>query len=411
MATIAVLLDLEESHFLTTFSHARDLRAKGHRVVYLGLPAAAPFAQRQGFEFLPIGADLPAGGPAGGGRPAGAAWFAPLVTGELLDRAFAALRPQLVLLLSLYYPEAIVVGLRYGLPVLMLNPHGWAKSRAEMCEIEITARMLDMKPRVWEALAALLGRAGVHPRSTGDLVELALRIPELVFLPRAFEPPGRLPDPEVVYVGPAVDLERAEDDFPWELLEPGRPLVYCSLGSQGSLAGQVGLRFYREMMAAAAAAPWQLLLAVGRSVDRAVLPPPPANVHLADWVPQLAVLRRADVMVTHGGIGSVKECILMGVPMVALPLMRDQFDSADRLARHGLGLVAGIGRVDAAELASLIREILDDAQMRRRIGRMREEFLRTNDVSLGTRVAEEILARHTGSAFLPQPARHLSHRH
>ena len=405
MATVAMVLDFEDSHFLTTFSLAKDLRGKGHRVVYLGLPAAEPLVRRQGFDFVPIGAGLAAGRPAGGGRLAGAVWFPPLVSGELLDEALAALRPQLVLLLSLYYPEAVVIGLRYGLPVLMLNPHSWAKSRAQMCEIEMTSRMLDMKPRTWEALTALLGRANVRLGSTRDLVEMALRIPELVFLPRVFELPGRPPDPQVYHVGPAVDLERAEDDLPTAILSSGRPLVYCSLGSKTALAGQVGQRFFREIIDAAAGAPWQLLLAVGRDVDRAALPPPPANVHLAAWVPQLAVLRRADLMVTHGGFGSVKECILMGVPMVALPLMRDQFDSADRVARLGLGVVAGIGRVDAAALASLIRSTLADATLRHRVGLMREEFRRANDMSLGSRVVEEILARGAGAEIRPEPAR------
>ncbi len=395
MATIAMVLDFEDGHFFTTFSLAKDLRARGHRVIYLGLPMAEPLARRQGFELVSIGADLAAGAPAAGGRVTGSVWFLPLVTGELLDRALAALRPQLVLLLSFYYPEALVIGLRYGLPVLMLNSHGWAKSRAEMCEIEMTSRMLDMKPRTWEALTTLLGRANVHLRSNLDLVEMALRIPELVFLPSVFELARRPPDPQVFYVGPAVDLDRTEDELPADLLAPGEPLVYCSLCSQVALAGPVGQRFFQEMIDAAAGAPWQLLLAVGRNFDRAARPLP-ANVHLAEWWPQLAVLRRADLMVTHGGMSSVKECILMGVPMVALPLMRDQFDSAERVARHGLGVVAGISRLDAGTLASTIRSILADAPLRRRVGLMREKFRRANDVSSGSQVVEEILARSAG---------------
>jgi UDP:flavonoid glycosyltransferase YjiC (YdhE family) len=76
-------------------------------------------------------------------------------------------------------------------------------------------------------------------------------------------------------------------------------------------------------------------------------------VRVVDKAPQLAVLSRADVMLTHGGLGSIKESLYFGVPMLVFPLRFDQEANARRVHDRGLGVhigrrdrtVEGIGRV------------------------------------------------------------------
>jgi zeaxanthin glucosyltransferase len=60
-----------------------------------------------------------------------------------------------------------------------------------------------------------------------------------------------------------------------------------------------------------------LILSLGAKLDAASFDQAPENVHIFDYVPQLEVLRRADLMLTHGGIGAINECILFVVPMIA----------------------------------------------------------------------------------------------
>lgn len=57
-------------------------------------------------------------------------------------------------------------------------------------------------------------------------------------------------------------------------------------------------------------------------------------------VPQLKVLQHADLFVTHGGLGSVKESINYGVPMLVYPLdlQYDQNGNGLKVEHHGLGL-------------------------------------------------------------------------
>jgi UDP:flavonoid glycosyltransferase YjiC (YdhE family) len=63
----------------------------------------------------------------------------------------------------------------------------------------------------------------------------------------------------------------------------------------------------------------------------------PANLVVCERVPQLSLLRNTHVFITHGGLGSVKEAIMAGVPMLVLPESHDQPYNAMRIRYHGLG--------------------------------------------------------------------------
>ena len=78
-----------------------------------------------------------------------------------------------------------------------------------------------------------------------------------------------------------------------------------------------------------------VVLSVGHDLDPAVLGPLPPNVHVRASVDQRAVLERADVFVTHGGMNSVHEALVTGTPMVVVPQAADQPLVARRLDELG----------------------------------------------------------------------------
>ena len=67
----------------------------------------------------------------------------------------------------------------------------------------------------------------------------------------------------------------------------------------------------------------------------------PRNVRLVEFLPHPAVLRSADVMVTHAGLGSVAAALSFGVPLVCTPIDRDQPLNASRVVSLGAGVLAG----------------------------------------------------------------------
>ena len=81
-----------------------------------------------------------------------------------------------------------------------------------------------------------------------------------------------------------------------------------------------------------------------------------------------------------------------GVPMLAVPMMRDQFDCAERIVHHGLGLRADIERINAAEVSSMLEQLLADESCYARVNAMREEFRRVDAMNAGVDVIEKIVA-------------------
>jgi MGT family glycosyltransferase len=118
---------------------------------------------------------------------------------------------------------------------------------------------------------------------------------------------------------------------------------------------------YRVALAALARLDVRVLLTVGHRVDRTGLEPVPANVHVEPWVEQARVLAEADLVVCHGGSGTVFGALAAGVPLVVTPLFADQFVNGRRVADCGAGLVVEPERGDD----SGARQVLGDRDVPR----------------------------------------------
>jgi zeaxanthin glucosyltransferase len=394
-ATLAIFSDFEEGHLFPSFKLAKDLRARGHRVLYLAPASAEPAVRRQGFELVPVFEQLLDGIERSSQvrKNQASEGFGQLVRGEALDGVMGRLRPDLVLMLSIYCAEALAVHLLYRVPIVLWAPicRPAQVTRAALVESWVSNRLMDLKASDLEATIRVVTASGHRFGSFKDLAALVLRMPELVLLPRAIEMP-EVDDPNLFYIGTGIDPVRVEEPFPWSEIAGGRYLVYGSMGSQGELAPDVTRRFFAAVVGAAAAHPeWQLILSVGKTFDPADLAPVPANLHVSRWVPQLDVLRRADLMVTHGGAGTIKEAILCGVPLVVLPSMRDQFEMARRVVHHRLGVAGSLAAVTAETLAALIAEAATDSLLKERVAAMRQLFLTADESSLGVDVVEAVL--------------------
>lgn len=227
------------------------------------------------------------------------------------------------------------------------------------------------------------------PTTYAQLVSTPL--PELVPFHPAFEfssfdIPGRY------YIGASLDLRRPQIPFDRERLSDDRPLVYCSLGTYLWRTKSAYRRFFRALLEAAAAMPErQFVIATGATVSPADLPEPSANVVLVETAPQLELLERASVAVTHAGANSVKECIWLGVPMVVLPLGGDQPGVAARAAHHGLAIRGAFDSVTARELQAMILTAEGSPYIRAQLRLMRQRFLDLEQEQRGLRIIETLL--------------------
>lgn len=173
--------------------------------------------------------------------------------------------------------------------------------------------------------------------------------------PREFDFPDTNWPKQFCYAGPFHDDEgREPQKFPWERLD-GRPLIYASLGTLVN-----GLEFiYRAILDTAAALPdTQMVLSVGHNVNVHRLDPIPANVVAVRSAPQIELLKRAALCITHAGLNTTLESLACGVPMVAIPIGYDQPGVAMRIQYHGAGETLQVPEVNRHTVKQLTVRVL-----------------------------------------------------
>jgi MGT family glycosyltransferase len=162
------------------------------------------------------------------------------------------------------------------------------------------------------------------------------------------------------YTGPFVHSEqRPAVEFPWERLD-GRPLIYASMGTlqNGSEA------IFRTIAEACAGLDSQLLISLGGGLDPARLGKLAGNPLVVSFAPQLEILKRAVLVITHAGLNTVLESLCEGVPLVAVPLANDQPGVAARVKARGACVVVPRHRLNAARLRKAVMLVLQDARYR-----------------------------------------------
>lgn len=407
MSRIAILIDVEPGHVLSSFELARRAQAHGHSVAYFAPPDVDTALQRQGFPvFEVLTSALPRGSvdrlrreaafdPDAFLQLATARVLPALARGEGLGPAIQSFRPDLLIICSLLQLEALAAYLRHDIPIAFFTPNNRRHTREEACRIDLS-RLFDMTAGTEEMIGLIRAKLPAV-RSLDELVRVLMAVPDLVFLPKALQLPGDSSEPNTYHIGSGVNLGRQEAPFPL-IDDVAAPLVYCSLGSQAHFRREVRERFFRVVLQAAACMPQRrFIVAVGPQMDRAAFHPP-ESVSLVLWAPQLAVLKRAALMINHAGAGAVRECAITGVPMLGFPIGRDQFLVGQRIVHHGLGMVGDIESVTASDLAAMIERAISDPAIRDKLTRVKDEILQEDAHAASIDIFSRILRARRGAS-------------
>lgn len=137
-------------------------------------------------------------------------------------------------------------------------------------------------------------------------------------------------------------------------------VIYCSLGTRGAADRKRTICFFSKLRKVAIKdSNMFFICSVGKGHVYDSLLPHPANMLIFRQVPQFHLLQYCDLMITHGGMNSITECILRQVPMLVYPLNRswDQPGNAVRVVFHGLGLKGSISRDSPMTIYRKIKNI------------------------------------------------------
>ncbi|HXH80465.1 glycosyltransferase [Nocardioides sp.] len=151
----------------------------------------------------------------------------------------------------------------------------------------------------------------------------------------------------------------------------GRPRVYVTLGTIFNTASG---DLFERLLAGLAGLDADIIATVGRGTDPADLGPQPAHVRVERFLPQGDVLTDVDLVISHGGSGSLMATLAHGLPSVLLPLGADQPHNAMRAHELGLAATLDAATVTLEEVGACAREVLADDDMRARCVGVADEW-------------------------------------
>ena len=197
----------------------------------------------------------------------------------------------------------------------------------------------------------------------GPIREIQKVFPELAHiapLPQCLDFPRSMLPENFYYTGPFVDkATKTFVGFPWELLD-GRPLIYASLGT--SRRGRPAT--FRLIAEACRGLNLQLVISLGGRRDPEMFDNLPGCPLVVKEAPQLDLIKKADIVITHGGLNTVLETLMEGKPMIAIPMAHDQPAVAARLAWLKIAEVLPAKSLSAKQLRLTLVKLLNNASYR-----------------------------------------------
>ena len=415
-------------HLNPMIALARKLQSRGHEIVFIGVPDAGPYVRAAGLPFVPYCEEE---FPEGSGAKALASVskvHGPEVTrltiqgagrahfqaaSEHLPRKLAETGVEAVVLDTIHmYLEVVPMSL--GIPYA----HVWAILNIDFSGATLPSVVpgpYDNTPgarqRNLEALKksdnAFFGivqdLAAPYAERVGLKIDWSDPTPTFSKLavvsqtPKEFDLPGIPWPPQFHHAGPFFDdAGREPIPFPWEKLD-GRPLVYASLGTLVNGLEHV----YRSILGAVGQLPEaQVVLSIGNNLDPDDLGEIPANTIVVRKAPQIELLKRASLCITHAGMNTALESLAQGVPMVAIPIGFDQPGVAARIAYHGAGEFVEVPDVTVEKLSELVQAVLNNPSYRDKARYFKDVIAQTH----GLDVAAEVIERAFGVTRTSDPA-------
>ncbi|MFD3525534.1 macrolide-inactivating glycosyltransferase [Streptomyces sp. NPDC058653] len=390
-AHIAMFSIAAHGHVNPSLEVIRELVARGHRVSY-GIPAS--FAEKvaaTGADPVIYTSTLPT-------EEDPDAWGTELVDNlepfladgiqalPQLAEAFENDRPDLVISDITSYPAPILAH-RWGVPYLQLAPNlvAWDGYDEEVAAAQLALLAESERGRAYRARF----KAWLDGTGTGFDQDRFVAHPEraIVLIPRALQPFADRVDASVYTFVGACQGERA-DQGEWERPAGAEKVLLVSLGS----ANTKQPAFYRACVEAFGALPgWHVVLQIGKFVDPSELGELPGNIEVHSWVPQLAVLKKADAFLTHAGAGGSQEGLATGTPMVAVPLAVDQFGNADMLVQLGVARRLSMEDVTAEALREAVTALVEDPEVARRGEKIRQDMAKEGGTHQAADIIEDAL--------------------
>jgi MGT family glycosyltransferase len=154
------------------------------------------------------------------------------------------------------------------------------------------------------------------------------------------------------FIGPCFG-KRAEEEFSFDQLRSDKFKIYISLGTVFNNKPEV----FRKIMHALDIPDYQVIVSAGGAYKKLKKRAIAKNAIVYRSVPQISLLNKIDLFISHGGNNSTNEAIASGKPIIVMPVGGEQSDNASRIVYLGVGKRIDIVKFNERQLLSIVEEI------------------------------------------------------
>lgn len=407
-------MDTEEGHILPSFGLAHELRDKGHDILYVSISDNEKPVKEQGFNFMPVFADVY---PPGfrkeykiSGRNDQPEWkHLERLMSSAYENFIEELNADLFIVSVFLKFDLLLLYYKFKIQPVIFN--AILREPGRTIVQDCIDDMLQVPVEISAQLIEWLKENRINVHSLQQLAAPLNGLTELFACPREFDFDQNHSTGNAVYIGPSLlrkpnGIGNAAVTNRIIQAHPGKKLLFASLGSQAVSYGAVCRSFFRKMLMAMeheCMKNMHLVLCIGPDIPVKDTGTDTENVSIVTWISQLDVLEKADLAITHGGLGTLKECIYHGVPVIVTPVARDQPANAERVLKRGLGEVLDIHNFSIEELREKIQRVIASETIRNNVDNMKRIFREKETAAPGATLIEKILAeRNLPSHYIDQ---------
>lgn len=168
-----------------------------------------------------------------------------------------------------------------------------------------------------------------------------------------------------------VPIDSAGESLPeWFADLPSERTIYVTLGT----VFNKDLTLFARIIEATRELSANVIVTIGNSADPEALGPQPSNVFIERYIPQSLLFDRCDLVVSHGGSGTMLAALGHGIPSLMLPQGADQFRNALACSRARVGLSLGPDEQQTDRIKGCVEKLLADGSFRENAMRVKAEI-------------------------------------
>ncbi len=359
----------QSGHWHPLVPFAEALQTAGHEVAFATTPAACASIAALGFRCLPAGADETAE-EARARRERWATLSGTEAAAWAWPNRFAGTWA------SRRLPDLLTICAEWRPTILVREDMEFAGCiAAEQADlphatVQVTAWRPWFQPLIVEPLNRL--REEVDLPADYDLIMLS-RYMLIVPAPSSYHDPAT-PLPTTARAVRHVAFDRSGDEpLPtWVETLPDRPVVYATMGTAFNRVANI----HAAILEGLRDEPNTLIVTTGLDQYPDAFGPQPPHVHIERYVPQSLLFPHCDLVVTHGGSGTVMTALGHGLPMVIVPVSTDQPDNARRCEQIGVARVIPPHDRTPESIRNAVREVLGHPGFQQSARRLEQEMER-----------------------------------